>query len=208
MNIWAIYTFWLKRCLLLGREAMTNLDNILKSRDITLLIKVRIVTYGYESWAIKKAECQRIYSFEVRCWRRLLRVSWTERRSKQSILKEINPEYTLEGPKLKLQYFGHLIWRANSLEKTLMLEKIEGRRRRGLQRIRWLDDIIDLMDLSLSKLQEMVMNKGILRCCSPWGCKESDRTEWLNNNNNTFFLVRIRCDEYLCTSFCLNISFY
>ena len=88
---------------------MTNLDNILKSRDITLLIKVRIVTYGYESWAIKKAECQRIYSFEVRCWRRLLRVSWTERRSKQSILKEINPEYTLEGPKLKLQYFGHLI---------------------------------------------------------------------------------------------------
>ena len=208
MNIWAIYTFWLKRCLLLGREAMTNLDNILKSRDITLLIKVRIVTYGYESWAIKKAECQRIYSFEVRCWRRLLRVSWTERRSKQSILKEINPEYTLEGPKLKLQYFGHLIWRANSLEKTLMLEKIEGRRRRGLQRIRWLDDIIDLMDLNLSKLQEMVMNKGILGCCSPWGCKESDRTEWLNNNNNTFFLVRIRCDEYLCTSFCLNISFY
>ena len=88
---------------------MTNLDNILKSRDITLLIKVRIVTYGYESWAIKKAGCQRIYSFEVRCWRRLLRVSWTERRSKQSILKEINPEYTLEGPKLKLQYFGHLI---------------------------------------------------------------------------------------------------
>ena len=109
MNIWAIYTFWLKRCLLLGREAMTNLDNILKSRDITLLIKVCIVTYGYESWAIKKAECQRIYSFEVRCWRRLLRVSWTERRSKQSILKEINPEYTLEGPKLKLQYFGHLM---------------------------------------------------------------------------------------------------
>ena len=208
MNIWAIYTFWLKRCLLLGREAMTNLDNILKSRDITLLIKVRIVTYGYESWAIKKAGCQRIYSFEVRCWRRLLRVSWTERRSKQSILKEINPEYTLEGPKLKLQYFGHLIWRANSLEKTLMLEKIEGRRRRGLQRIRWLDDIIDLMNLSLSKLQEMVMNKGILGCCSPWGCKESDKTEWLNNNNNTFFLVWIRCDEYLCTSFCLNISFY
>ena len=142
------------------------------------------------------------------CWRRLLRVSWIARRSNQSILKEINPEYTLEGPKLKLQYFGHLIWRANSLEKTLMLEKIEGRRRRGLQRIRWLDDIIDLMDLNLSKLQEMVMNKGILGCCSPWGCKESDRTEWLNNNNNTFFLVRIRCDEYLCTSFCLNISFY
>ena len=109
MNIWAIYTFWLKRCLLLGREAMTNLENILKSRDITLLIKVRIVMYGYESWAIKKAECQRIYAFEVWCWRRLLRVSWTERRSKQSILKEINPEYTLEGPKLKLQYFGHLI---------------------------------------------------------------------------------------------------
>ena len=156
MNIWAIYTFWLKRCLLLGREAMTNLENILKSRDITLLIKVRIVMYGYESWAIKKAECQRIYAFEVWCWRRLLRVSWTERRSKQSILKKINPEYTLEGPKLKLQYFGHLIWRANSLEKALMLEKIEGRRRRGLQRMRWLDDITSSMDMGLSKRRELV----------------------------------------------------
>ena len=159
MNIWAIYTFWLKRCLLLGREAMTNLDNILKSRDITLLIKVRIVTYGYESWAIKKAECQRIYSFEVRCWRRLLRVSWTERRSKQSILKEINPEYTLEGLMLKLQYFDHLIQRANSLEKTLMLVKIEGKRR-GWQRTRWLDSITDLMDMNLSKLQEIVEDRG------------------------------------------------
>ena len=133
MNIWAIYTFWLKRCLLLGREAMTNLENILKSRDITLLIKVRIVMYGYESWAIKKAECQRIYAFEVWCWRRLLRVSWTERRSKQSILKEINPEYSLEGLmlELKLQYFGPLMLRAKALEKTLMLRKMKGRRRRG-----------------------------------------------------------------------------
>ena len=135
MNIWAIYTFWLKRCLLLGREAMTNLDNILKSRDITLLIKVRIVTYGYESWAIKKAECQRIYSFEVRCWRRLLRDPWTARRSNQSILKEINPEYSLEGLmlKLKLQYCGRLMQRTDSLEKTLMPGKTEGRRRRGQQ---------------------------------------------------------------------------
>ena len=142
----------------------TNLDSILKRRDITLSTKVRlvkamvfpVVTYGCESWTIKKAECQRIDAFELWCWRRLLRVPWTARRSNQSILKEINPEYTLEGLmlKLKLQYFGHLMWRADSLEKTLMLGKIEGRRRRGRQRMRWLDGIIESMDMSLSQLQK------------------------------------------------------
>jgi len=137
----------IKRCLLFGRKAMTNLDSILKSRDITLLIKVHlvktmvfpVVMYGYESWTIKKAKCQRIDAFELWYWRRLVRVPWTSRRSNQSILKEINPEYSVEGLmlKLKLQYCGHLMQRADSLEKTLMLGKIEGRRRRGWQRMRW-----------------------------------------------------------------------
>ena len=141
---------------------MTSIDSILKSRDITLPIKVHIskamvfpvVMYGCERWTIKKAEHQRIDAFELWCWRRLLRVPWTARRSNQSILKEISPEYSLEGLmlKLKLQYFGHLMQRTNSLEKTLMLGKIEGRRRRGRQRMRWLDGITDLMDMSLSKL--------------------------------------------------------
>ena len=134
----------LKRCLLLGRKAMTNLDSILKSRDITLLTKVHtvnamvfpVVMYGCESWTIKKAESQRIDVFELWCQRRLLRVPWTARRSNQSILKEINPEYSLEGLMLKLQYFGYLMRRADSLEKILMLGKIEGRRRRGRQRMR------------------------------------------------------------------------
>ena len=137
--------------------------------------------YGCENWTIKKAEHRRIDAFELWCWRRLLRVPWTARRSNQSILKEINPECSLEGLmlKLKLQYFGHLTRRADSFEKTLMLGKIEGRRRRALQRMSWLDGITDWMDMSLSKLQDLVM-LGCLMCCSPWGHKELDMTEQLN----------------------------
>ena len=148
---------------------MTNLGNILKSRDITLPTNVRLVNtmvfpvviYGCESWTIKKAECQRIDAFELWCWRRLLRVPWTERRSNQSILKEISPGCSLEGLmlKLKLQYFGHLIRRADSLKKTLMLGKIEGRRRRGRQRMRWLDGITDSMDVNLINLREIVEDR-------------------------------------------------
>ena len=149
--------------LLLGRKVMTNLDSILKSRDLTLPTKVRLVKamvfpgamYRCKSWTIKKAEHKIIDAFELWCWRRLLRVHWTARRSTQSILKEMSPEYSLEGVmlKLKLQYFGHLMWRADSFEKTLMLGKIEGRRRRGWQKMRW------LMGMSLSKLRELVMDR-------------------------------------------------
>ena len=146
---------------------MTKLDRILKSRDITLPTKVHlvkvmvfpVVMYGCESWTVKKAEHRRIDAFELWCWRRLLRASWTAKRSNQSILKEISPEYSLEGLMLKLQQFGHLMQRTDSLEKTLMLGKIEGRRRRVQQNIRWLDGITDLMDISLSKLLALVMDR-------------------------------------------------
>ena len=167
---------------------MFNLDSILKSRDITLPTKVclvkamvfLVVMYGCESWTIKKAEHWRIDGFELWCRRRLLRVPWTARRSNQSILKEISAEYSLEGLmlQLKCQFFGHVLWRTDSLEKTLMLGKIEGRRRRGPQRMRWLDGITDSMDVSLLTLGVGDGQRGLV-CCSPWGHKESDTTEWL-----------------------------
>ena len=180
----------IKRHLLLGGKDMTNLDSIWKSRDITLPTKVHlvkavvlpVVIYGCESWNIKKAEHWRIDAFELWCWRRLLRGPWTAVRSNQSILKEINPEYSLEGLmlKLKLQSFGHLMWRADSFEKTLMLGKIEGGRRRGQQMMRWLDGITKLMDMSDGQRS--------LVYCSPWGRKESDTTEQLNWTESIFLL--------------------
>ena len=180
---------------LLGRKAMNNLGSILKCRDTTSPTKVHlvkaiifpVVTKGCESWTTEEAESQRIDAFELWCWRRLLRVPWTASRSNQSILKEISPEYSLEGLKLKLKLrsFGHLMWRTDSLQKTLMLEKIEGRRRRGQQRIRWLNGITNsmigntnhhLLNMSLSKLWELGDGQGGLACCSPQGHKESNTT--------------------------------
>ena len=178
---------------------MTNLDSILRSRDITLLTKVcllkamvfPVVMYGCERWTIKKAERQRIDAFELWCWRRLLRVPRTARRSNQSILKEISPEYSLEGLmlKLKLQYSGYVTQRIDSLEKTLMVGKSEGGRRRRWQRMSWLDGIMDPKDMSLRKLRELVMDREVQNatvcyccCCSLWGLKELDMTEWLNWN--------------------------
>ena len=165
---------------------MTNLDSILKSRDITLSTKVRlvkamvfpVVMHGCESWTIKRAECRRTDAFELCCWRRLLRVPWIARKSNQSIVKEISPEYSLEGLmlNLKLQSFGHLMRRPDSLEKTLMLRKIKGGRRRERQRMRWLDGITDSMDMSVSKLRGPGKGLGSLACCSSWGHKKSDMT--------------------------------
>ena len=193
-----VTTAMIKRCLLLGRKAIINQDSILKSRDTTLLTTFCLVKaevfpvamYGCESWTTKKAEHQRTDAFELWCWRGVLRDPWTTSRFNQSILKEISPEYSLEGLmlKLKIQYFGHLMWRTDSLEKTLMLGKIEGRKRGGWQRVRWLDGITNLVDLSLSKFQELVKNKEAWRAAVHGVVKSrTGLSDWTELNGTVVF---------------------
>ena len=192
----------IQKHLLLGTKTMTNTDSVLNSRDITLPTKVHlvkamvflVVMYWCESWTIKKAEPRRV-DFELWCWRRLLRVPWTAKRSNHSILKEIGPGCSLEGLmlKLKLQFFGYLMWRTDSFEKTLMLGKTEGGRRRGQQRMRWLDGITNSMDMSL----EVGDGQGGLACCSPWSCRKSDMTEQLNWTDLAFIVHLHFCKPFL-----------